>query len=344
MAKQLLQNEKIAKICRELALLLRAGVPLGSGLELMRTETGEDVLTAMAARADEGLGLSAILRETAVFPGDVCGLAEAGEKSGCLEETLDLLADYYEDRVRMNRQIRAAFLYPSVLLLIMLIVIVLLLTKVLPIFNEVYANLGSGLTGVAGGLFALGRVLNRGLPVLCGILVLGVLAVCAFFFSERIRTGLQSGWRKRFGMRGVFRKFAIARFAMALALGIRSGLSDEEAVLTAAETLEGLSDANERCEKCVKLLREDGSLPRALEQSELLPKAECRLLELGFRSGTGDVVMRQMADRLAEDAENALAETVARIEPTLVVVSSILVGMILLSVMLPLVNIMSAIG
>lgn len=344
MAKQLLQNEKIAKICRELALLLRAGVPLGSGLELMRAETGENVLAAMAARADEGLGLSDILRETGAFPGDVCGLAEAGEKSGCLEETLELLADYYEDRVRMSRQIRAAFLYPSVLLLIMLIVIVLLLTKVLPIFNDVYANLGSGLTGVAGGLFALGRILNRGMPILCGILVLGIFSVCAFFFSERVRTSLQSGWRKRFGMRGVSRKFSTARFAMALALGIRSGLSDEEAVLTAAETLEGLPDASNRCETCVKLLREEGSLPYALEQSELLPKAECRLLELGLRSGTGDVVMRQMADRLTEDAENALAETVARIEPTLVMVSSILVGMILLSVMLPLVNIMSAIG
>lgn len=344
MAKRALKQEEIAKICRELALLLRSGVPLGGGLELMRAETGEELLAEMATKADEGLGLSAILRETAAFPNDVCGMAEAGEKSGCLEEALEMLADYYDDRVRMNRQIRAAFLYPTVLLLIMLVVIVLLLTKVLPIFNDVYANLGSGLSGVAGGLFALGQILNRGMPVLCGVLVLGMLAVCAFFYSDRLRERLQTGWRKRFGNRGISRKFSDARFAMAMALGIRSGLSDEEAVMTAAETLDGQSGAKERCMKCVEILREEGSLPRALEQAELLPKAECRLLELGFRSGTGDAVMRQVAEHLAEEAENALAETVSRIEPTLVVVSSILVGMILLSVMLPLVNIMSAIG
>ena len=70
----------------------------------------------------------------------------------------------------------------------------------------------------------------------------------------------------------------------------------------------------------------------------------CRLLELGLRSGSGDSAMEQIARQLSEESEMALEETVGRVEPTLVVITSVLVGLILLSVMLPLMHIMTAIG
>lgn len=344
MTKVLLNHEAIGKLCRELSLLLRAGVDLGDGLTLMQKESGDALLAQMASMADDGASLSEILRKSGAFPEDVCGMAEAGERSGRLEEALNLLSVYYENRARLDHRIRSAFLYPTILLLVMLVVIVVLLTQVLPIFNDVYANLGSGLTGVAGGLFLLGQTLNKAMPVLCGILILLIVSLAAFSGVPAFRMRLQRFWRKHFGNRGVSRKLSEAHFAMALALGVRSGLSDEEAVLLAAETMQGLPDAQARIEDCIAALRQEGSLPHALEKAELLPLSECRLLELGLRSGTGDAVVSQIAQRLSEQSENALEEKVSQIEPTLVVVSSVLVGLILLSVMLPLLDIMSAIG
>ena len=99
-------------------------------------------------------------------------LAEVGERSGRMEESLTALADYYDERCRMERRLRSALLYPAVILLLMLVVMVVLLTKVLPVFNDVYASLGGRLTGVAGGLLALGQALDAALPWLCGLLVL----------------------------------------------------------------------------------------------------------------------------------------------------------------------------
>ena len=85
-------------------------------------------------------------------------------------------------------------------------------------------------------------------------------------------------------------------------------------------------------------------LAQAVRQSEVLPPAECRLLALGLRSGSGDRVMEDIARRLGQAGEDALEDRVSRVEPALVGVTSVLVGVILLSVMLPLMHIMSAIG
>ena len=82
----------------------------------------------------------------------------------------------------------------------------------------------------------------------------------------------------------------------------------------------------------------------ALKETDFFPVSECRMLEIGIRGGNGDEVMNGIAERLMEDAECAAAEMVSKIEPVMVTVTSLLVGLILLSVMVPLINIMSAIG
>jgi len=86
------------------------------------------------------------------------------------------------------------------------------------------------------------------------------------------------------------------------------------------------------------------SLAEALKGSQVMPAAQCRLLELAQRSGAGDSAMEKIAADLSEESEYALEEAVSRVEPALVLVCSVLVGLILLSVMLPLMHIMAAIG
>jgi len=343
-----LSHDEISTLCLELALFLHAGADSGSALALLQEETSDPqlktMLTQMARQVDEGCSLAQVFESSGVFPRDVWAMLQVGEKTGRSEEALRALARYHDRRSQMDRQMRSALLYPSILLLIMLAVIVVLLTQVLPIFNDVYASLGGQLTGLAGGLLHLGRLLNTVLPLLCVLLAAVVILLVTFSSSERFRTCLLHWWQKKRGDKGLSAKLATARFAQALSMGLSSGLSPDDAVEAAGTLLADQPTATQRIQSCQELLSNGESFTTAIKKTTLLPAAECRLLELGLVSGSGETAMEEIAHRLDRDAEDALEQQLGRIEPTMVVITSLLVGAILLAVMLPLTDIMSAIG
>lgn len=341
-----LSNDEVSTLMRELAYLIHAGMGNADALALMAEEADQNqsLLKQMAEATDDGAPLSEAFAAAGVFPVYVAKLLRVGERSGRTEETLNALADHYEGRERLGRQLRTSLLYPAILLLIMLVVIVVLLVYVLPIFDRVYAQFGVTMTGVAGGLLSFGRWMSGSMPVLCGLLGIAVLACLALAVSDKARTALVSFWRKKRGDKGVSRQVNDARFAMALSMGLHSGMPIEEALQLAAQVLEEVPSAKERVDRCIKAMEDGETLAKALEESNLMPKTECHLLAAGLRSGVGDLAMEQITARMSERSELAIAEKVSRVEPTLVIITSLLVGMILLAVMLPLMNIMSTIG
>ena len=263
MEHQLLSDLQTASLCRELSLLTHAGLRPGDGLTLLAQEEQDgalrELLAAMAGQTDLGLSLSAAFRDSGRFPAYVTGLLEAGERTGHTEEALRALSDYYEHRDRSNRQIRHALTYPVILLLLMLVVIVILLSRVLPVFDQVYTSLGGRLTGVAGGLLLLGRWLDAAMPVLCALLTLVLLLLAAFSLNDAFRARVLALWRRRWGDRGILRKLNDAHFAQALSLGLRSGLPMEEAVDLGTNRLGEVPSAADRCRRCRELLsRRDG--------------------------------------------------------------------------------------
>ena len=347
MKKNGISHRELSTLCLELSMLLHAGVGTGDALSLLAEESDpeyQSMLLDMAKAVDGGDSLSTAMRGAEGFPLYVCGLVEVGERAGRTEEALAALSRYYEGRARLDRRIRSALLYPSVMLLLMLVVIAVLLVKVLPIFDDVYASLGGRLTGVAGSLLTLGRWLDGAMPVLLVLLVLVALFLAAFAALPSFRERLTLAWRNSRGDKGVARKMNDARLAQALAMGMASGMPIEEAVELAAGLMEETPAAKRRCLDCRSRLDGGERSSEAMRRSDLLPADACRLLELGQRSGTGDAAMEKIAANLSEESEAALEDRVSRVEPALVLVCSILVGMILLSVMLPLMHIMSAIG
>lgn len=338
-------NGELSSLTMELSMLLHAGIGVGDALSMLSGEDGyRDLLDGMARRADEGEPLSQCLREGGRIPAYVCGLVEVGEETGRTEEALAALSRYYERRARLDRQVRGALLYPAVMLVLMLLVIAVLLVRVLPIFDDVYASLGGRLTGVAGGLLALGRGLDAAMPVLWVVLAVAVGFFAAFAGVESFRDRVLALWRRGRGDRGVSRRMNNARLAQAMAMGMASGLPLERSMELAASLMEDVPPARARCEDCRARLEGGASLSAAMGESGLLPAGACRLLEIGQRGGTADAAMDKIARDLSEDGEAALEELVSRVEPSLVLVCSVLVGVILLSVMLPLMHIMSAIG
>ena len=342
-----LQNADIARLCRSLSLLLHSGISQADSLHLMAKEEGhpwDAVLAEMGTALDGGAYLSDVLENSGVFPRYVYGMVRIGEETGRTEEALTSLADYYNERCRVNKLIRSSLAYPSLILGVMLVVVGVLLIKVLHVFDAVYASMGSRLTGLAGGLLQAGQALEHLLPVLFGLLLLVILAAALFSLCPPCRRAMTQFFQKHLGDCGIFRKFHNARFARALAMGLQSGLSLDEAMDLARMLLSDAPSALRRCTDCMAMLAENMSLAEAVEKTGLLPPASGRLLALGLRGGSADAVMQTIADDLSQEAEDSLQSAIGRIEPAMVVAASVLVGVILLSVMLPLMNILSSIG
>lgn len=342
-----LQNADIARLCRSLSLLLHSGISLADSVYLMAREEGKHLhplLSEMGKQLDGGALLSDVLTESEAFPQYVSGMVRIGERTGRTEEALASLADYYDERCRVSKLLRSCLAYPSLILTVMLVVVGVLLIKVLPIFDEVYASLGSRLTGLAAGLLYTGQALENALPVLFALLLILGAAALLFALCSPFRNALTGFYQKKFGDRGVARKFCNARFARALAMGLRSGLALDESMDLARILLSDNPGAERRCKDCIALLNENVSLAEAVDQTGLLPPSAGRLLALGLRGGSADQVMETIADQLSQDAEDALQTAISRIEPAMVLAASVLVGVILLAVMLPLMNILSSIG
>lgn len=348
MKKIKLNHGEISNLCMELSSLLHAGVTGADGLVLL-SEGEEDeqiqkMLNTAALRMDNGDSLSTVLREECGLPVYLCGLLEVGERSGRMEEALVSLSDYYEQKSTMERRMRSALFYPAVMLIFMLLVIGVLLIQVLPMFDEVYAMLGGRLTGVAGGLLVLGQGLKVSLPMLGGILGLAVVLVVVLSVQEEWREQVLQIFRRRLGDHGLLYRRNNARLIQAISMAMRSGLSAEDALSLAAGLVEDLPTAYTRCLACRTLVDEGKTVAEALCESGIFNRAQSRLFAISERSGAGDAAMERIAHTMTEEAEQDLEDAVGKIEPTLVMLCSVLVGMILLSVMLPLMHIMTALG
>lgn len=344
--KQLkLTNEEIGTLCSALAHLTHAGIGTADALCLLAEDEQnaacKQVLSQMARLSDDGASLSAAFCKVGCFPGYVCALLEVAGRVGKTEAALTALASYYESRAQMNRRLHSSLLYPSVLLAVLLAVIGILLIWVLPIFNDVYIQLGSRLTGLAGGLLTLGTFLRRSLPVI-GILLVCACIVCCI---RPVRRKAKKLWQRYLGDRGAFRAINSARFVQALSMALCSGMTAQDAVFLAASLSDGAAPGfRSRCRSCVAALDAGASLSQALLDAGFLSASDRRLLDAGSRSGSSDTVLTEIAQRMELQSGELLEHTVGKIEPAMVTAACVLIGIVLLSVMLPLVDIMAAIG
>lgn len=348
MKKMNLSNDYLSAFCLQLSLLLHSGISVGDGLHMLSEDEedpeAKELLDSMSQEMDEGLQLSDVLEKSECFPDYMVYMIRTGEDTGRSEAALSALSDYYEEQRRLSERVKSALFYPVILMALMLLIIGILLVKVLPIFNTVYKQLGGSMTGVANGFLKLGAALREGLPVIGILLLLVAVTGLVFYFSDNLRSRVTSAVKRKFGDRGILREISMARFASALSMGMMSGLTIEDAMHTAMGFHEESESVKASYQECLKDLEAGEPLADSLRKAGIFPTLYCRMLSLGIKSGTGDEIMSQISERMEEDVSRSIEKTVSRIEPTIVIVSSILVGVILLSVMIPLMNIMSSIG
>ena len=250
------------------------------------------------------------------------------------------LSRHYDQEQEISQQTRSAVTYPLIMLGMMAVVILVLLVKVLPVFQQVFHQMGLEMNGISQGLLNAGNMISRYSAV---FLILAVLLIgCILFFSltEKGHAKL----RKLVTHLPVFCEIPVAmdysRLAQGLSLGLRSGLSPEtsleltEAMLTQPEILEKLRKTSE-------LLNNGEAFSKALTESELFSGMEGRLISISFYSGTSDETFRRLSQQYTEKSIDLISQAVSVVEPTIVILLSLLVGLVLLSVMMPLLGILS---
>ena len=292
-AKKRYGAKELSAFCLQISLLLSSAVPLDEGLSIMAEDAGSDwekqMLTFLSEEVELGEPFFAALEKTGAFPAYVVRMAKLGQQTGTLDQMMESLSVYYEKEYGLMRSVKNALTYPVIMIFMLLTVLFVLFTKVMPVFEGVYAQLGAQLSPVSLSAIRLG--------------------------------GLFSG----------------------AALALKSGLELEKGLELARELVEN-SRVEEQIQACAADLEGGSSYYEAMKKTGLFSGFQVQMLKVGTRSGRLDSVMEEISKSYEQEADTAIDNMLARFEPTMVAVLAVAVGLVLLSVMLPLAGILSAIG
>ena len=343
-----MSNTYLSMLTKELAMLLEAGMTLHDSLQIMQddepSKDGKTMMQGLIDSLEGGESFAVALDGSALFPRYMVHMVEIGEKTGRLVETLDALSEYYDRQNRLAVTIKNSIMYPAILLVLMIVVVLILIIQVLPIFNDVFSRLGSQMSSLAVTLMNFGTWLGDAAIVIA--IVLAAIFVIAFFawLLQGIRNALKQAFMNRFGGRGIFDRIASSRFTSAMSLAMASGLDVTEAMDVAFSISGGSKAIDAKHKKCFDILGEGSTLADALTKAGILSSQDGKMLSIGSKGGKSDEAMAEIARRGDIGVQDDIDRIVGRIEPTLVIISSVIVGVILLSVMLPLMGIMTSIG
>ncbi|MCR5106837.1 MAG: type II secretion system F family protein [Lachnospiraceae bacterium] len=346
-AQKQLSNKELALFFDQFAMTLDAGLNHTDGINIMMEDAasneGKKILEIMLETLHEGKLLFQAFQAPGVFPKYALDMIEIGERSGKLDEVTHSLADYYEREDNIAQGIRSAVTYPLLIIFMMFIVILVLVIKVLPVFNQVFNQLGSEMTGFSKGLLNFGNTVSR--YSLVFIIILLVLVAFYFFFSK---TSRGREFFNRFlsvfpPTRGFYEKIAAGRFASSMALTLNTNLGPDESLAMVEKAID--NDAVEKkIAGCRDMIRQGASFSDALVESKIFNNLYSRMISVGGKSGSIDKALEKISKNYEAEIDDRISNIISIIEPTLVIIFSVIVCLILLSVMTPLMSIMSNIG
>jgi type IV pilus assembly protein PilC len=320
-------------------MIIDAGLPTYYGISILRDDAPDAETKALLSKIYEpmesGGSLHDALKATGVFPDYMVHMIDLGEQTGRLEEVLKSLTTYYEREASIRAGIKHAVAYPLVMTFMMIIVLIVLISKVLPVFSQIYTELGSGLTGFAQVLMNISTVLNRYMIVL--IIIFAVLLVAAVVLYA---TGV---WRTLFQGKGIAMSIAASRFANCMYLALASGLDTDQGLNLASELVNN-PYMHDRIARCQDHIRHGEGFSEAVLNSGIFSKTFSSWISIGYKTGGMDDVMQRIGKAYEDDTEERLEHFISVLEPTLVIILSLFIGLILISFLLPLLGIMSSIG
>ena len=339
--------QELSAFCLQIGLLLEAAVPLDEGLAIMAEDAGcedeKQLLLYMAEGAELGDPFFKVLEDAGTSPLYVVRMAKLGQQSGTLDQMMKSLSDYYEKEYRLLVNVKNALTYPIMMVVMLLVVLFVLFSKVMPVFDQVYEQLGAKMSPAARSAIRLGGLFSGAALIAAAVIALAVFGIwAASRFGHRI-----SLVDKMVNYVKCHSRIALAianrRFTSVLALTLKSGMEFEKGLELAGELVDNGKVAAQ-IEKCGRTLETGASYYQAMKDTGLFSGFYVQMIKVGSRSGRLDAVMEEISEDFEQAADQSMDNMLARFEPTIVAVLAVSVGLVLLSVMLPLVGVLAAIG
>jgi general secretion pathway protein F len=338
----------LSLITRQLATLVRSGLPLEESLQATSQQTDKarlkSMLLAVRSRVMEGHTLATGLGDYPhVFPELYRTTVSAGEQSGHLEVVLDRLADYTESRQQMQQKLQLALFYPALLTLVAIGVVVGLMTFVVPQVVQVFDNIGQELPVLTRTLIAMSDFLrNYGLFMLVLLAIAG--GVVAWVLSKEGPRRRYHAFLLHLPLIGRLERGVNAgRFARTFSIVTASGVPVLDGLRIASEVMSNLP-MREAVEEAARLVREGASIHGALEKSGYFPPMTVHLIASGEASGKLEEMLERAAINQEREIETLISAVMGLFEPVLILVMGGLVLVIVLAILLPIFNLNQLVG
>jgi type IV pilus assembly protein PilC len=336
----------LAIFARQFSTMLDAGVSLIRCLDVLQAQTNNarlrKILMDLSARVESGESLSrSMARHPKAFSQLIIGLIRAGEVGGVLEESLQRIAGFLEKDVELRRKIRSALTYPVIVLLAAIGIVIFLVSWLVPQFASLFKELGiKELPAPTQFLVDLSALFTQRWYVVI-IAVVAILIAYKLFVSTRVGRRVADRVKLRVPVFGpLHHKIVMARFSRTMGTLLASGVP----ILQAMETVAGVvgnSVVSDAVIESRARIREGEKIADPLQRSKMFPPMVVHMVSVGEESGSLDHMLNKIADFYENEVEMTIASLTAAIEPVMIVLLGFIVGFIVISMFLPMIEVIS---
>jgi type IV pilus assembly protein PilC len=337
--------KQLAIFVRQFSVMIDAGLPLVQCLEILggqqENKTFAKILQQTRMDVEGGATLADAMRKhPKAFDELFVNMIAAGEAGGILDTILKRLATYIEKAVKLKSQVKGAMVYPIAVISIAGIVIAVILWKVIPTFAAMFEGLGATLPLPTRIVIAASNWFVRLLPFLVVFLVAGVFAFKRYYATYGGRRVVDRAVLKMPIIGVLMQKIAVARFCRTLATLISSGVPILDGLEITART-----SGNAIIEDAILAVRkgvESGlTVAQPLKESGVFPPMVVQMIGVGEQTGALDAMLGKIADFYEEEVDQAVANLLTLMEPVMILFLGTTVGGIVISMYLPLFDLIS---
>jgi type IV pilus assembly protein PilC len=340
-------NKDLLLFNQELLVLLKAGLPIIQALDTILESGGGklgEILAAIREDVKGGMAFSAAFgKYPRVFPHLYIASIQAGERTGDLPQTIRRYIAFLKRTEGFRSKIIAAMFYPAILITVAVLAVGMLLIYVVPTFSQIYSESGSALPVPTQMLINFTGFLKRYLLVFLAIAFVAVTVFKRWSYTEAGRYAVDEMKVKTPFLGGIATRYAVAGFTRTLATVLGSGIPIVEALRMSIGTLNnkvlerGLLSAVVRVE-------EGSKLSSALESIKLMPPLALRMLSVGESTGSLEEMLGDVSDYFEEEIERNLQVLTTAIEPAIMIVMGVVIGVIIITMYLPIFKMAGTVG
>lgn len=329
----------LAIFCRQLSIMLNAGVNLLKALDVLREQeenkTMSKALHSLYERVEKGTPVSFAMKEHKdIFPDILVNMTEAGELSGSLETSFESMAVYFEKEDSLKKKLTNTLIYPVVVLVVTLVVLSILLVFVVPTFTDIFMELDVELPAITNFLIALSEFLKTKWYIIAAVLFAVAWMVRRYAGTENGKKALDQAKLKNPITKNTMLNALTSRFAGTLATLLAAGIPLIEALETTGQVL-GNALVMEKFEDVIKGVRRGEVLSGLVAGMGIFPSLLSVMIRTGEESGSIDTVLQQVADFYEKELDNSITRLTAALEPAIILFLGLIVGGVLAAIIVP---------